>query len=348
MNTPSLYRKSNFKDPKSLRRLKLTVVLTILGIVFLIAGIMLSISVGSMKIHYSTIIDALFSTNPSKEQMVVRNLRLPRAIMGILVGANLAVAGALMQGITRNPLASPQVFGINAGASLVVVASMILFPSVPPSSLVYLAFFGAALGGIVVYMMASSEGGISPVKLALAGMAVHLFLTAITEGIIVMFETTTESVLYWMAGAIGGKDWTHVKIVIPWTMAGLILSFILARSITILSLGEDVARGLGQKNEWIRIWTAILVIVLAGSSVAVAGPIGFIGLIIPHIVRGLIGVDYQLVIPLSALFGATLLVYADIISRFISYPFESPVGIVTALIGSPFFLYLARKGGKDK
>ncbi|WP_442893532.1 FecCD family ABC transporter permease [Bacillus sp. 2205SS5-2] len=320
--------------------------LFVFSLILLLIGMMASISVGAVDTTFSTIIHALFSNDQTKEVMVVRSLRLPRAILGAIIGANLAIAGALMQALTRNPLASPQIFGVNAGASLVVVASVVIFPNMTPSSLVYSAFIGSALGGAIVYMMAKTGGGVSAVKLALAGMAVHLFFSSITEGIILFNEQSTETVLYWLAGAIDGSRWEDVTIILPWTIIGILVAFILSRSISIFSLGEDIAKGLGQRVEWLRLLTGITVVILAGASVSVAGPIGFIGLIVPHIVRRLVGVDYKNIIPFSALFGALLLVYADVVSRFISYPFESPVGIVTAFMGAPFFLYLARKGGK--
>lgn len=181
------------------------------------------------------------------------------------------------------------------------------------------------------------------VKLALAGMAVHFLLSSLTQGIII-FSEQAKDVLYWLVGSINGKSWTHVMIILPWSISGLFIALLLSRSISILVLGESTAQGLGQQVNRIRILAGILVIILAGSSVAVAGPIGFVGLIVPHIVRRVLGGDYQRIIPFSALFGAILLVYADILARFIAYPFESPVGIVTAIIGAPFFLYLARKG----
>jgi ABC-type Fe3+-siderophore transport system permease subunit len=319
--------------------------LAAIGTVLLAFGIVSSISVGAADIKMMTVWNALVSFDQSKEHLIIQTLRMPRALMAVLVGANLAVAGALMQAVTRNPLASPQVFGINAGASLIVVASVVLFPNLSPSVLVYSAFLGAAMGGIIVYSFASA-GGMSPVKLALAGMAVHFFLSSMTEGFIIFNEHTTESVLYWLTGAIDGSTWVHVQTIFPWAILGLTLSFVLAKSVTILGLGEDVAKGLGQKAGWVRLITGITVIILAGSAVSVAGPIAFIGLIIPHLVRPLVGEDYRLILPFAALFGALLLVYADILSRFIAYPFESPVGIVTAMIGTPFFLYLARRGRK--
>lgn len=315
----------------------------LLAVSILVIGLLGSIWFGMADISLVTAIKSIIFSENSKEDLIIRTLRLPRAIVGALIGANLAVAGALMQAITRNPLASPQVFGINAGASLVVVASVIFFPNISPTLLVYSAFMGAALGGIFVYSMGSS-GGITPVKLALAGMVVHFFLSSLTEGLIIFNEKTTESVLYWLVGSIDGSTWQDVGLILPWTVIGLVTALSLAPAMTILGLGDDVAKGLGQRIELIRLAAGVTVIVLAGASVAVAGPIGFVGLIIPHIVRQLVGVDYRLVVPFSAIFGASLLVYADILARFIAYPFESPVGIVTALLGTPFFLYLARKG----
>jgi ABC-type Fe3+-siderophore transport system permease subunit len=323
-------------------------VLATVSFSLLIIGLMASIYIGISEISFAQALQSLITFDDSKESLIVRDLRLPRAIIAAIVGANLAVAGGLMQAVTRNPLASPQVFGVNAGASLVVVLFVVLIPNITPSMLVYLAFIGAALGGAVVYSLASSGSGMSPVKLALAGMAVHMFFTSIVETIILFHEHSTANVLYWLAGSVDGREWKHVKTILPWSVVGILLAIGMGKSMTILGLGEDVAKGLGQRVERIRLGAGALVIILAGVSVAVAGPIGFVGLIVPHIVRYMVGNDYKLILPFSALCGAILLVYADVLSRFIAYPFESPVGIVTALIGGPFFLYLARRGGKLK
>jgi iron complex transport system permease protein len=313
----------------------------------LVIGTMASVLIGATHTGVGTFISALFNPDGSKEQVVIRTLRLPRAVLAIIVGANLAVAGALMQALTRNPLASPQVFGVNAGASLIVVSSLVLFPAMSASTTVYFALLGALLGGIVVYSFASG-GGITDVKLALAGMAVHLFLSSLTQAFIVMSEQAKD-VLYWLVGAIDGKDWSHVQIILPWAIVGLIAAILCAKSISIFVLGESVAQGLGLKVKGIRVFVSLIVVILAGSSVAVAGPIGFVGLIVPHIVRKIFGSgNYTIILPFSALFGAVLMVYADVLSRFIAYPFESPVGIVTALIGAPFFLYLATKRKEAK
>lgn len=316
------------------------------GVVLLMIGVLSSITVGAADIDVSMVMKSFFAMDSSKEQTIIRTIRLPRALVGALVGANLAVAGALMQAITRNSLASPQVFGVNAGASFFIVSAFVFFPNLSSVSLVCLAFAGAAVAGLLVYSFASG-GGMTQVKLALAGMAVHFFLSSLTQGMII-FNEQAKDVLYWLVGSINGKTWTHVNLILPWSLSGLLIAAVFSRSVSILVLGENMAQGLGQKVQRIRILAGILVIILAGSSVAVAGPVGFVGLIVPHIARKLVGGDYRRIIPFSALFGAVLLVYADVLARFIAYPFESPVGIVTAIIGAPFFLYLARRGRNIK
>lgn len=332
-HTPAIHKSRGFKF-----------YLAAAGLILLLIGLIASVRIGAADIHLSTIWQSFFFFDASMEKhLMVVTLRLPRAILALIVGSSLALAGALMQAMTRNPLASPQIFGINAGASLIVVFSIVFFPSLPAHALLYAAFLGATLGGMIVYAMASG-GGMTPVKLALSGMAVHLFLSSLSEGLIMFNEHTTESVLYWLVGAVDGATWDDVKRIFPWFAGGLLGTIWLARPITIFVLGDELAKGMGQRTEWVRMAAGVLVIILAGSSVAIAGPIGFIGLVIPHITRKLVGEDYRAVLPFSALLGAILLVYADIASRFIAYPFESPVGIVTAMIGAPYFLYLARQG----
>ncbi|MDC3411943.1 iron ABC transporter permease [Aquibacillus sp. 3ASR75-11] len=316
-------------------------------LLLLLLSILASLRIGTASIDFETIFLSFFSSEETKDMLIIQNLRVPRTLIAVIIGASLAIAGAIMQAITLNPLASPQIFGVNAGASLVVVISTVLLPSISPSSLVYFAFIGSVLGGSIVYYMASTGGGTSPIKLALAGITVHLFLSAIIEGIVLFNEDSTESVLFWLAGAIDATSWADVKTIWPWATVGILLAILLARQLTILGMGDDTAQGLGQNVTAIRLCFSLLVVILAGASVAVAGPIGFIGLIIPHIVRKLVGVDYRVIIPLSGLFGALLLVSADVLSRFIAFPAESPVGIVTAMLGAPYFLYLARKGGRE-
>lgn len=318
----------------------------IIGLLLLLMSLIASLSIGAYQIEFRAVLDLLFNDDGSKAASIIHTIRLPRAVIGMVIGACLAIAGAIMQSITNNPLASPQIFGVNAGASLMVVLGVVLLPDLAPNTLVYFAFLGAAVGGATVYYLASTGGGMTPVKLALAGITIHMFLSSIIEGVVLFNETSTEDVLFWLAGGIDGRNWGDVKLVLPWSIIGVAAALAMSKSLTLLSLGDDVARGLGQKIGLIRMVSSMLVVILAGASVAVAGPIGFIGLMIPNIVRKIIGSDYLYVIPVSAVFGALLLTLSDVISRFIAFPSESPVGIVTALIGAPFFLYLARKGGR--
>ncbi|WP_214721441.1 iron ABC transporter permease [Exiguobacterium sp. s192] len=314
----------------------LVVLLVLIGL-----GSYLSLFLGVTTIQPLEAIREWSSGNLSKETLVLTTLRLPRLLLGLLLGANLAVAGALMQAVTRNPLASPQVFGVNAGASLFVVLALLLFPALGTANLVYFAFFGAMIGGLLVFSFASVRG-MTSLKLALVGMAIHLLLTSLTKGLI-LFNDRITNVLYWLSGSISDSGWIEVRLILPWSIIGLILAFSLAKSLAIFQLGQDVAVGLGQNITRIRMLAAVAVVLLVGVTVAVAGAIGFIGLMVPHIVRRLVGEDYRYVLPISALCGGLLLTYADVLARFIAYPYESPVGIVTALLGAPFFLYLAKR-----
>jgi len=319
-----------------------TGVIMAVGFVLFVFGLIVSISVGWTDMGLLSGVKSLLAPATSQEYLIVTTLRLPRALLAAIIGASLGVAGAIMQAMTGNPLASPQTFGVNAGASLAVVAALVLLPNLPVPLLAPLAFVGAVLGGFTVYYMGSS-GGMTPVKLALAGTAVHLFLSSLTEGFILFHQHSTDQVLFWLAGSLDGADWMDVKRVTPWAIGGLILAFFMSRSIGIMRMGEEVARNLGQNVGRVRMLCGLIVIVLAGSACAVAGPIGFIGLMVPHVIRLLLGMESRLYLPLTALLGALLLVYADVLSRFIAYPYESPVGIVTAILGAPFFLYLVSK-----
>ena len=318
--------------------------LLVLLIVLIGLGSYLSLFLGVTTIRPLEAIREWTSGDLSKETLVLTTLRLPRLLLGLVLGANLAVAGALMQAVTRNPLASPQVFGVNAGASLFVVLALLLFPALGTANLVYFAFLGAMIGGLLVFSFASVRG-MTSLKLALVGMAIHLLLTSLTKGLI-LFNDRITNVLYWLSGSISDSGWIEVRLILPWSIIGLLLAFSLAKSLAIFQLGQDVAVGLGQNITRIRIFAAVAVVLLAGVTVAVAGAIGFIGLMVPHIVRRLVGEDYRYVLPVSALCGGLLLTTADVLARFIAYPYESPVGIVTALLGAPFFLYLAKRQTK--
>ncbi|WP_246011146.1 FecCD family ABC transporter permease [Brevibacillus nitrificans] len=314
-------------------------------VVLLAAGILLSLFTGVAPLQIRSVLEQWILGEKSKELLIFQTIRFPRAVLGAVVGANLAVAGALMQAVTRNPLASPQVFGVNAGAALAVVLAIMSLPDIGKSNLVYFAFAGAILGGFTVFAFAASSG-MTNLKIALVGMAVHLLLTSITKGAIIFNEQISD-VMYWMSGSISGAAWTDVRMILPWSIGGMLLALGLSGPLSVFRLGEEVAIGLGQNIKVVRFLTCLSIVILGGSSVSVAGSIGFVGLMIPHIVRKLVGTDYRVVVPVSAWCGAVLVTFSDVLARLISYPFESPVGIVTALLGTPFFLYLASKKGKE-
>ncbi|MCM3699933.1 iron ABC transporter permease [Paenibacillus macerans] len=331
------------------RPLAATIVL-IGGAALLVFAVCLSISVGAADIELRTVWNALFHFQPELTQhQIIMELRLPRALAAALIGAALAVAGAIMQGMTRNPMADSGLLGLNAGAGLALAICFAVMPGTPFLVMMFYSFIGAGLGAGLVFGVGSlSKGGLSPVRLTLAGAAVSMLLTAISEGIALYFRVG-QDLAFWYAGAISGSTWFQIKMVSPWIAAGLIAALLLAKSITLLSLGEEVATGLGQKTGMIKLAGMIIVLVLAGSAVSIVGAIGFVGLMIPHVARFLVGVDYRWVIPSSALLGSLLLVFADILARMVHPPHETPIGALIAVIGVPFFLYLAmkQKGGLE-
>lgn len=318
-------------------------ILVVLAIA-LAAALLLSILVGATGISVSTIVDALFRFDPDDtEHLVIHDLRLPRTVASALVGASLAVAGAVMQGMTRNPLASPSLMGLNAGAGLLLAIGLVFFPGIGFTGLIGFSFTGALLGVSLVYGIGSAHpAGMGPVRLALAGAAVSALLGALTS-IVVIYYGIAQDVLFYVAGGVQGVRWPQLGLAMPWMAAGLLGALALSRAVTLLSLGSDVAAGLGQNVRAARLGGVAVTLLLAGSAVALAGGIGFIGLVVPHITRFILGNDYRWIVPGAALFGALLLVNADLLARTINPPYETPVGLVTALIGVPFFLWLARR-----
>lgn len=252
-----------------------------------------------------------------------------------------------MQGMTRNPLADSGLLGLNAGAGFVLALCFAFLPGLPFMQLILYSFLGAAVGAIMVYGVGSmSKNGLTPVRLALAGAAVTALLVAVSEGVAIYFNIG-QDLAFWYAGGVAGTKWVQLKIMTPWVVAALIAALLLSRSITLLSLGDEVATGLGQRTGWVKLACAIVVLVLAGTAVSAVGAIGFVGLVIPHIARSLVGVDYRWIIPCSAVLGSLLMVIADIGARMINPPYETPIGTLIALIGVPFFLYLARKQRRE-
>ncbi|MNX93487.1 putative siderophore transport system permease protein YfiZ precursor [compost metagenome] len=318
------------------------------GLALLLISLIASISVGAADISFGEVWQAIFHFNADLTQhLIIQQLRLPRALAGALVGAAFAVAGAIMQGVTRNPLSDPGILGINAGAGFTLALCFAFFPQLPFHYVILVCFLGAAIGtGLVYGISAIARGGVSTVRIVLAGSAVSALLLALSEGIAITYHIG-QDLAFWLAGGVAGTKWLQVDIMLPWILGALACAFVISPWITVLSMGEDVATGLGLRTGLVKLVSFVLVLVLAGASVAAVGAIGFIGLIIPHIVRYLVGVDYRWIIPASAVLGALMVVAADIGARMVNPPFETPIGAVIAIVGVPFFLYLARRKGRD-
>ncbi|MGG1658433.1 FecCD family ABC transporter permease [Brevibacillus sp. NRS-1366] len=318
------------------------------GVLALLVGMFLSVSFGAADIHFSVVWDAIFHFQPDLTQhQIIQEIRLPRLLGGAMVGASFAVAGAIMQGMTRNPLADSGLLGLNAGAGFALALCFAFFPGLPFMYLILYSFLGAGVGAGLVYGIGSmAKGGLTPVRLVLAGAALSALLSALSEGIALYFKIG-QDLAFWYAGGVAGTKWFQLKIMFPWVFAALLGAIALSRSITMLSLGEDIAKGLGQRTLLVKFAGMIIVLILAGSAVSVVGAVGFVGLIIPHLTRYLVGVDYRWIIPCSAVLGSLLVVFADLAARMVNPPFETPLGALIALIGVPFFLYLARKERRE-
>ncbi|NMH69078.1 iron ABC transporter permease [Bacillus sp. RO3] len=312
---------------------------------FLVVCIGISIVYGYTDTSWKSAMEAFTSPDGSTEHIVIETIRLPRSLIASTVGASLAISGVLMQTLTKNPLASPGIFGINAGGAFMVVVAVTLFGVTGLQSFTWLAFLGAGLAAFGVFAISSAgDKGLTPMKLTLAGAAITAMFSSFTQGLLVLNEAALEQVLFWLAGSVQGRSLEILNSVFPYIVAGWIVALMLAGKMNILAMGEDVAKGLGLKTTLIKFIALLVVVLLAGGSVAIAGPIGFIGIVIPHLARKMIGVDHRLLIPYSGLLGAILLLAADIGARYIIMPQEVPVGVMTAIIGAPFFVYVARKG----
>ncbi|MTH53911.1 iron chelate uptake ABC transporter family permease subunit [Bacillus mangrovi] len=323
------------------QKLFLLIALTLI----LVVSMCSSIVYGYARTDWALAYQAFTEFNGSNEHIILTTVRLPRALIAALVGASLAIAGAIMQALTKNPLASPGVFGINAGAGFFVVAAVSIFHVSSLAAYTWLAFLGAAAAAFTVYFVgAMGREGLTPVKLTLAGAAIAALFSSLTQGLLVIDEAALDQVLFWLAGSIQGRKLEALASVWPYLAAAFIICAFLAPKINILTMGEDVARGLGQKTGTVKLFAAAAVILLAGGAVSVSGPISFVGIVIPHLARYLIGNDHRWIIPYSAVLGGILLTVSDIAARYVIMPEEVPVGVMTALIGTPFFIYIARKG----
>lgn len=317
----------------------------VIGLLLLVVCMASSVIFGLTEISWKEAIAAYTHFNGSNEHLIIQNARMPRALIAAAAGASLAIAGALMQALTRNPLASPSVFGLNHGASFCIVLAVSVFSVSSLYHFIWIAFIGAGISAVSIYCLGSvGRNGLTPVKLTLAGAAMAAFFSSMTQGMLVLNEKALDEVLFWLTGSVQGRKLDMLFPVMPFLVFAWIASMFVAKQINLLMMGEEIAKGLGQRTVAVKLFTWFIVVLLAGGSVAVAGPIVFIGVVIPHIARFLVGVDYRWVIPYCAMLGAILLLLADIGARFIIMPEEVPVGVMTAVIGAPFFIYIARRG----
>lgn len=305
---------------------------------------LLSIAVGSAGYSIPEILEAVFREEKSPIKTIVVNLRLPRIILAILVGASLAAAGALLQSVMRNPLADPGTIGVSAGAGTAATTILLLFPNLTASVPLF-AFGGAALACVLIYTMAWKEG-VDPTRIILSGVAINSVLGAYNSLLQLMNSDSLEGVLAFMNGSLSGRSWYQVRLLAVYAAVGLALAFLCIKSANALQLGDEMAKSLGVKVNGSRVLLSGVAAFLAASTVSVAGMIGFVGLVVPHIARILVGSDYKAMLPTSVVLGAVVLLAADTVGRTIVPGMEIPVGIVMAVCGGPFFLYLLRKRGK--
>ncbi|MFE1955791.1 MULTISPECIES: FecCD family ABC transporter permease [Streptomyces] len=307
-------------------------------------AVLLSLAVGARPIAPSAVFDALLHGGHSNAAEVVRGLRLPRTLVGLMVGAGLALAGTVLQGITRNPIADPGILGISQGASVGVVLAIAYLGIHTLTGYVWFAFAGAGIAAVAVYAIASSgRGGATPVKLALGGAAINALLVSVTTAILTTKASALDEFRFWQVGSLSGRDAELVGQVWPFLLVGAVLVLSVARGLDALALGEDVAKGLGQRVATVRIVGGLGATVLTGVGVAAAGPIAFIGLAVPHIARALVGSDHRWLLPMAALVGPVMLLVSDTVGRVVFPPSEVPAGVMTALIGVPFLVALVRR-----
>lgn len=304
-----------------------------------------SLTVGAASLPLADVIEALITPDgTTREVAILWSVRLPRLLVAIVVGSALAVAGSVIQAATANPLADPGLLGINAGAAFAVVMVTIIHgPGMAVSSTIWPAFGGAALTAAIVYGLgAMGRSGPTPVKLILAGVVVNTFLVVVITSVLILDLETLDAVRRWTAGSLQGRTVSEVLAVAPYIGVGLLLAMLLRDRFTTLSLGSDTSRGLGQNTAVWRLISAIIVVLLAGSAVAIAGPLGFVGLVVPHIARLLVGADYRQILPFSVVAGSILTLLADVLPRAL-WRNDIPVGISMAVVGAPFFIWLARR-----
>jgi len=314
--------------------------ITLLGMIILAGCMLASVAYGSNLIPIGQVLQALQNPDSGTFEASVVWARIPRTVFGVLAGAALGVSGALMQAVTRNPIADPSVLGVNTGASLFVVIGIAWMHITSSQQYIWLAFAGAALTAVFVYGIASvGYGGPTSIKLALAGTA----LSALVNTVMLPDSSVMKEFRFWQVGSISGTSWTEIQSILPYLLVGFMLAVVLIPALNALALGDELAAGLGVNVQLVRALAALGGVLLCAATTALAGPIGFVGLMVPHFVRLTLGADLKTVIPLSALYGAALLVLADVLGRVLGSPGELEVGIVTAVLGAPVFILVAKK-----
>ncbi|WP_374118728.1 FecCD family ABC transporter permease [Allokutzneria sp. A3M-2-11 16] len=313
-------------------------------VLVLLASVLASIAIGSKPIALADVWHALATPTGTEDDIVIGSLRVPRTMLGLVVGISLGVAGALMQGHTRNPLADPGLLGVNQGAAFAIVLSIFMLRTDDIYTLVWFGFAGALVATVAVFALGSvGRGGPTPVTLALAGAAISALLYALTSALVLLDAQSLEAFRFWRSGSLAGRDPEIVLQVLPFLVAGLVLALVNSPGLNALSLGEDVARSLGQSVMLTRVVGIAAVTLLTGAAVSACGPIGFVGLVVPHMARAITGPDYRWLLPYSGLLGAIMLLVADVVGRVVARPGELQVGIMLALVGAPFFLVLVRR-----
>ena len=319
------------------------------GMAVLVGGLMLtvlaSLAFGARPVSLLTVVEALLRFDPANDdQLVVHDLRLPRTLVGLVVGAALAVAGALMQALTRNPLADPGLLGVNSGAAFAVVMAIWVFGIAAPGVLLWISLAGAGAVATFVYALGFvGGGGATPVRLALAGATVHALLIGLIGGVLMLSQETLDTYRFWIVGSLGGADGTVMVQLLPFTLIGLALAAMAAQALNALALGDEAAQALGTRLWLARATTLLAITLLCGAAVATAGPVGFVGLVVPHLARAWCGADQRWTLVYSALLGPILLLLCDVAGRVIFPPGEVQVGIMTALLGGPLFVAIVRR-----
>ncbi|WP_405063777.1 iron chelate uptake ABC transporter family permease subunit [Kribbella sp. NBC_01505] len=316
----------------------------LLCVAVLAVSVLLSLSIGNQHFGAHDVYLALADFSGSDNDRVIRYLRLPRTAAGLLAGAALGLAGALMQGVTRNPLADPGILGVNAGAALAVVGAIGVLGVHSLTGYVWFAMGGALVATVVVYLVgAIGRGGATPVKLALAGAAISALLGSVTSAITLLDLSTLNEFRFWVVGSLTLATSSVIGQAVPFIAVGIVLTLVLGRSLNQLALGDELARSLGTRVTLVRVMAGLAVVVLAGTATAIAGPIGFLGLAVPHVARTLVGADYRWILPWSMVLAPAVLLLADVVGRLVARPDELQVGIITALIGAPLFIALVRR-----